>query len=433
MGTSANGDYGVHSKRLQTIVACMCASFGIGVLVASSARPEPVFRGDTELFRKLAMAQRDNAERISSWQGSSRLEVTRADPNGILLLSNSAYHFIHAREHNATRWNWTPEDRYMREEGKLVAAPLQDKKLNEMRKGDSFYKYNLGVETMEGEKRGSLVIWPVQKAEEGVYSTSFDPMWYLTGEVTGWDDMATGLMEYYRMANDPNFTSSFARYALTRDGNLVTLDIENPTAEMTNRYIFDLSKGGTLARYHATFKRNVQSIEWTYEEKEGVWIPKTCTKIIERDPPQLDGCTKYTRAVTFVESTLNHPVPASEFSLEKLGVTMGIRVSDHKAGLFYYYGGIKDWNFEDVSLEEILAVQAQANIQATVEEEDNPPTHEQLVSDDEDSEQSIISEVEQIRKSSQTKYFVTFLVVLMMLGLTFFMILRKGRKSGVEV
>ncbi|NIQ77561.1 MAG: hypothetical protein GTN93_05645, partial [Anaerolineae bacterium] len=164
-------------------------------------------------------------------------------------------------------------------------------------------------------------------------------MWYLTGTWTGWDDMATGLMEYYRQVSDPNFTR-FAGYTLTRDGPVVTLDIENPTADMTNRYMFDLSKGGTLVRYHATMKKNVQTIEWTYEEKEGIWIPKTCTKTIERDPPARDGCTKYTRTVTFVESALNHPVPASEFSLDKLGLKMGDVVSDHKLGLRYEYGGL---------------------------------------------------------------------------------------------
>ena len=434
MGTYADGDRSVDSKRLQTLLALMCASFRIGVLVAPSARAEPVFRGDIELFRALAMVQRDNAERISSWQGSSRMEVTEADPNGILYLSNSSYNFIYAREHNATRWNWTPEDRYRREGGKLVAAPLQDKKLNEMRKGDAFYKYNLGFETLEGEKRGTLVIWPVQKAEEGVYSTSFDPMWYLTGEVTGWDDMATELMEYYRMANDPNFTSSFARYTLTRDGPLVTLDIENPTAEMTNRYVFDLSKGGTQIRYHATFKKNVQSIEWTYEEKEGVWIPKKCKKIIDWDPPKSDGCTKYTRTATFVESTLNHPVPASEFSLEKLGVTIGTRVSDHKAGLFYFYGGSEKLLLEDkdLLLKERPAVQAQPSVQSAMEPEAKTLTNEQLASDDASSEQPILGQAEQTGGPNHAKWFVIGLVAFGISALVSFMLLQKTRKAQHE-
>jgi len=342
MGISTDGDCGAGGKRQRSLLALVCILFGTFVLAATSAGAEPVFRGDTELLRMLATAQRDNAGRISSWQGSSRVEVIRADPNGVLLQDAGEHHFLYSREHNATRWNWTPGDRHRREEGKLVADPLPDKKESEMRKGDAFYKYNLGIETREGERRGALVIWPVQKAEEGVFSYSFDPMWYLTGEVTGWDDMANGLMEYYRMANDPNFTSLYVRYTLGRDGPLVTLDIENPTAEMASRYVFDLSKGGTMARYHATMKRNVQVMEWTYEEKDGVWIPKAWRKVIDWDPPHFEGCTRYTRTVTFVESTLNRPVPASEFSLEKLGVKVGDMVSDHKLGYPYRYGGPSD-------------------------------------------------------------------------------------------
>jgi hypothetical protein len=434
MGTSANGDYGVDSKRLQTLLAWVCASFGMGLLVVPSASAEPVFRGDIELFRALAMAQRDNAERISSWQGSSRVEVTRSDPNGILLRDTSAYHFIYAREHNATRWNWTPEDRYTRKGGKLVADPLEDKKLNEMRKGDAFYKYDLGVETKEGEKRGALVIWPVQKAEEGAYSYSFDPMWYLTGEWTGWDDMATGLMEYYRMANDPNFTSSFARYSLTRDGPIVTLDGENPTADMASRYVFDLSKGGTLARYHATMKRNVQSIEWTYEEKDGLWIPKTCTKIIDWDPPKRDGCTKYTITVTFIESTLNHPVPASEFSLEKLGVTVGTRVSDHLTGLFYLYGGSEKLGLEDEDLlpKEKSAVQGEASVQDAMESESKQPTDEQRAPDDVLSKPVAVRQVGQTGDSNRTAYLIGGLLAFVVVGVVSFMLVRKGRKAGVK-
>lgn len=342
MGTFTDGGCGAESKRQRALLAWLFVLFGMGVLVVPSASDETVFRGDTELLRTLAKAQRDNAGRISTWQGSSRVEVTRTDPNGIMMRDVSAYHFIYAREHNATRWSWTPEDRYTRIEGKLVATPLEDEKQNEMRKGDAFYTYNLGVTTNEGEKRGALVIWPAQKAEVGAYSTSFDPMWYLKGKWTGWDDMATGLMEYYHMANDPNFTIPYVRYTLIREGHLVTLDIENTSADMTNRYVFDLSKGGTLARYHASMKKNVQTIDWTYEEKEGAWIPKTVTKTIERDPPRQDGSTKYVRVVTFVENTLNEPVPASEFSLEKLGLKTGDLVSDHQLGMRYQYGGSQD-------------------------------------------------------------------------------------------
>jgi len=83
-------------------------------------------------------------------------------------------------------------------------------------------------------------------------------------------------------------------------------------------------------------------MEWTYEEKDGVWIPKTWTKIIEWDPPAFDGCTKYTRTVMFVENILNRPVPASEFSLDKLGVKVGDKVSDHKLGFPYQYVGTPD-------------------------------------------------------------------------------------------
>ncbi len=375
MGTSSSRWYRIDGKRRQIFLGWVCVSFGVGVIASPSAADEPAFKGDVELFRVLAMAQRDNTERISSWQGSSRVQVTRADPNAMLLRETGVFDFVHAREHNATRWHWTPEERYRREGGELVAKPEEDLKLSEMRKSDAFYKYDLATKTREGERRGALVIWPVDKAEEGVYSYSFDPMWYLSGEMAGRDNMAAELMKYYRMANDPNFTNTFARYSLTRDGPLVTLDIENQTADMANRFVFDLSKGGTLTSYHGTKKRDVQSMKLTYDEKDGVWIPRTCTKNIEWDPPHFEGCTKYTRTVTFVESTLNDPVPASEFSLDKLGLQMGDKVSDHKLGTRYLYGGLSaEATLQSVNLPaDKLPTESQSDAQG--EDDDTMPNH----------------------------------------------------------
>ena len=174
--------------------------FGISVFV-NALPAKAVLEGDPELLRMTVMAQKNNVERIATWQGYSNVEDIREDSKGIMIREESAYSFVYSREHEATRWEWKGQNRYVREGlvigGVTVMEDWDTDWANEMRKGDAFYKYDLARTTKEGKKLGALAITSSNKAEVGVYSYSFDPMWYLKGRATvGVDDLAEMLMVF---------------------------------------------------------------------------------------------------------------------------------------------------------------------------------------------------------------------------------------------
>ncbi len=163
---------------------------------------EALLEGDPELLRMTAMAIKDNIGRIGSWQGYSQVESIHEDTNGIIQQEKSLYEFIYSRKENATRWKWTGQERYIRKDGEDQLSSMNwvvyDTK-SEMRKGEGFYVCTPDYITNEEEKQNSLVIYPKEKSEQGVYSYSFDPMWYLEGRVAvDVDDLSEMLMIFYK-------------------------------------------------------------------------------------------------------------------------------------------------------------------------------------------------------------------------------------------
>jgi hypothetical protein len=320
----------------------------IAVVLGSLAAPAAgVFEGDAELLKLTALAQRDNIRKIATWEGSSSVEESSGDANGVTIRETSAFHFIYSRDHQATRWEWKGQSRYVRPGltvgGRLVDPNWWSNWANEMRKGDSFYVYTQNRIRNDGQKQASLVIWPSRKAREGVHSYSFDPMWYLNGRVTaGADDLADLLMEYYEQSSDQSFRESDCTLKVNRDADLVIFETRGK--DILNRFVFDLSKGGSPIKVLIESGMGTQTREWTYEQRADVWIPKSFTKTSQWLQPRPNGETKDTRKVTFTENALNRPVAVAEFSLAKLGVKIGDPVSDHRRGVFYHYEGVQEEN-----------------------------------------------------------------------------------------
>ncbi len=320
----------------------------IGAILVSLALPAAgTFEDDVELLKVTALAQRDNIKRIATWEGSSSVEESNEDAKGVTIREASVFHFIYSRDHQATRWEWRGQSRYVRKGLTVGGRPVDpnwwSNWANEMRKGDGFYKYELGRITKEGQKGGTLVIWPSRKAEEGVYAYSFDPMWYLKGRVTaGADDLADLLMEYYEQSSDQSFRESDCTLKVNRDADLVIFETRGK--DVLNRFVFDLSKGGSPIKVLIESSVGTQTREWTCEQRGDVWIPKSFTYTSQWLQPRPNGETKLTRKVTFTENVLNRPVAAAEFSLAKLGVKIGDPVSDHRRGVFYHYQGVQEEN-----------------------------------------------------------------------------------------
>ena len=125
---------------------------------------------------------------------------------------------------------------------------------------------------------------------------------------------------------------------VSRSGDLVTLETAND--KLIDKYVFDLSKGGTIVEWYNYNKTNnvVNTLKCTYENKSGTWILKTHYKT-NYDPKQEDIYTQ-TRLLKFNNSVVNVPFEDDEFTIEKMGIKNGEEVQDHIAGMSYMYGTI---------------------------------------------------------------------------------------------
>lgn len=406
-------------------------SISFFIIVFMSLPVEAILEGDPELLRMTARAMKDNIGRVGSWQGRSQVESIHEDAIGIIQQEKSLYEFIYSRKEEATRWKWTGQERYIRkdEEAKLspINWPAYDTK-SEMRKGEGFYICASDYITNEREKQNSLVILPKEKAEEGVYSYSFDPMWYLKGRVADdTDDLSEMLMFFYKKANDPNFAPDNL-LKVKRDGNLVVFD--TGLEGLINRYTFDLSKSGFIVEYYGESNEGVELRKWSYEKLNGIWIPKsfsldhktwsnTKTKSIK---------TRLYRKVNFLESILNEQIPSSEFSLDKIGVTVGTPVSDHLLGLFYYYGGNKKFLLDNPN---ILVEDSSSSLQLTTVEEpniENQQNNDKIhITNDEISDQSNSNTLAETRQDNYMKIvFIVVISLLVLTGIVSFILLKKN-------
>lgn len=310
------------------------------VIVISAALPVwALLEGDPELLRITAKAQTENRNGIESWQGQAQVETSREDANGVMHLERSLYDFVFSRRQDATKWKWTGQKRYIRED--LLTGedpPSENWGYNiktEMRKGNAFYVCPPGF-----MDENALVIWPREKSQEGAYSYSFDPMWYLTGKMTaGSDDLPEMLLIFYRRVNNPKFAPDTI-LKVSRKDNLVVFETNYKDENMyvVNRHTFDLSKGGSVMEYYAESNSGTELRQWTYEQQDGVWIPKTFAFSHKLKAPDFLGLIKRTRKVNFVNNILNQSIHSSEFSLKSLGLKNNGRITHRrtKRSLIYH-------------------------------------------------------------------------------------------------
>jgi len=321
-------------SKKQALLNFMKFFISVGIIIFAAPPAWALLEGDPELLRITAKAQTENRNRIESWQGQAQVETSREDANGVMHLERSLYDFVFSRKHDATKWKWTGQKRYIREDLLTGEDPPSENWPHniktEMRKGNAFY-----VCPPDLRAENALVIWPREKSQDGVYSYSFDPMWYLTGKMTvDLDDLPEMLLIFYRRANDPKF-APYNKLTVKRDGDLVVF--ETRFDDLVNRHTFDLSKGGCTMEYYAQSENGTELRQWIYEQKDGVWAPKTFIFSHKTKTPGALGQIKRTRKVNFINNVLNQPIPPSEFSIKSLGLRDGGRISDRRTKRFLIY------------------------------------------------------------------------------------------------
>ena len=299
-----------------------------GIIISCVLPVRAGTKGDIELLRLVATAHQANRSKILTWRGRAHIEVINADANGIILRGKQTVDFISDRSRGVTRWKWTHNERYVREGLQIGGEPVPDTLLetfSAMTTRGGFYRRAPAITTREGKRLSTVVIWPPEKARRGSYSDCFDPMWYLTGHMTKClDDLVDRLAFLYRRVKNEGVSDIIAM----RRGDLVDLQLGNE--HLVNRHTFDLSRGGNVVKYYARSDGGTELREWTYEQIDGAWIPKTFVFNYDVKSPNALGATSRTRSVTFVENILNRPIPVSHFSFEALGYIDGEQVTDQR-------------------------------------------------------------------------------------------------------
>ena len=348
-------------------VGCMVLA---GIVICSISFADAGPKGDIELLRLVATVHQANRARIRTWQGQAQIEVISADANGVIQRDKTSVDFLSDRSRDVTRWKWTHNERYIRKGLEIEGHPVPDtllETISAMTTRGGFYRRAPAITTREGQRLNTIVIWPPEKARRGSYSDCFDPMWYLTGHMTKClDDLVDRLAFLYRRVKNEGVSDIIA----TRDGDLVFLQRGNE--HLLNRHTFDLSRGGNVVKYYAHSNNGIELREWTYEQIDGAWIPKTFAFSHDVKSPGTFGETSRTRSVTFVDNVLNRPIPVSQFSFEALGYKDGEQVTDQRPEYPSIYFESKRW-------EQKLATELQALPPSAAHEELPPEFAESLI------------------------------------------------------
>jgi len=299
-----------------------------GIIISCVLPARAGSQGDIELLRLVATAHQANRARIRTWQGRAQIEVINADANGVIMRDRQTVDFLCDRSRGVTRWKWAHDERYVRKGLEIEGRPVPDTLLESfsaMTTRGGFYRYAPAITTREGQKLNTIVIWPPEKARKGSYSDCFDPMWYLTGHMTKClDDLVDRLAFLYRRVKNEGISDIITM----RQGDLVNLQMGDEA--LLNRHTFDLSKGGNVVKYYTRSDYGTELREWTYEQIDGVWVPKTFMFSHNVKSPGTYGETSRTRSVTFNDNILNRSIPVSQFSFEALGYQDGEQVTDQR-------------------------------------------------------------------------------------------------------
>jgi hypothetical protein len=289
--------------------------------------------GDLELLQRTAMMIRENRDKIRYWQGSATINVDEKDRQGAWLRQEKrSASFWLSRDLDAVRWSMSIDSLKSPDAaGRLVEAQGVLRRTDEMKKGQTFYRYRDYYITREGENKKGLNIYPLERADRAAYSTTFDPMWYFTLKGL---DMTDRLMFFFHEARNPEIMPT----KVWQEGRLVILEIDSE--RVLSRHVFDLERGGNLIEYTGK-EYNVGSERrtWAYEQQGGAWVPKEFLFVHEQSVADASEWAWRDFRVTFAGNVVNQPIDPCEFTLESLGVKLGDRVSDTTLKLSYSYEG----------------------------------------------------------------------------------------------
>lgn len=319
--------------------AVLFVCLALGCAFDSSA-----IEGDPELFRILSERRQSNIGSIASWSGVAVIETQHTTDDGRMrdeTLQESDFAFDARR--NALRWNLTIFERNYAgvEHGTgLSVVPERPEYRGGILENHRLSRFAPGYTASDGTRENTLVISKFDDDRlNSCFGGDFDPYWFFSQGGTDIDELLR-----YHYENYDQFEDVGQDYSIMRSGSLVTWKESTQAVESVR--VFDLEKGGNLVYYRSqgkaggSFDGHVE-YEIDFAFVSGVWIPTTFRFNNRQRTPE-GVISRHTRIVEFKDAKINESLEPDEFTLERLGVKAGTRVTDNIAGIGYTYGKVSE-------------------------------------------------------------------------------------------
>jgi len=304
------------------VVGLACASIALlGQPVSALA----AVHGDAELLRAVAMQNKANNEAILTWKGNVIIHDSAKRTDGYDREVERKASFAFGRVEDAVRWCMDTSVVRCIVEGKSVPDP-EAGYYGGMLKDDRYYNYKI-YEKEKPYKWHHLVIFDKKRATGEMFALNFDPTYFLKHHGA---DIPERLMFLYKEANNPKLHD----WSVTRDGNLVT--VETRPDGNVNRYVFDLSKGGSMVSYYGKDAKDEEKWTYDFEKKGEVWVLKAVDQTHEY---AMSAGVKVSsrKRVEWIDNIVNESLDPDEFTFDKLGVKPGDLVHDTLSGVVFRY------------------------------------------------------------------------------------------------
>ncbi|MBN2183391.1 MAG: redoxin domain-containing protein [Sedimentisphaerales bacterium] len=282
-----------------------------------------------ELLKTVALKNKANFDSILTWKGEAFEERTSTRGDWYDYMMKNKCTFAYDQLRDAVRWNKEPQEYRFTNHGESM-VPILAFYNSTMIKDRTYFNYYGNEQPNDKSKIDYYLVIGDPALAKGEQDHCLDPRVFLTypGGVT----IHSRLMLLYNHANDKTEVGR----SVKREGDLVILQFSDETR--MSREVYDLSAGGNMVDYYSKSPTVEITMNYTYEEKSGVWILKSFKKqnINHRKNGEV---SKWARTTNWTNSVVNVPFEEDEFTMEKLGVKQGARVSDHRIPRVYIYKG----------------------------------------------------------------------------------------------
>jgi beta-lactamase regulating signal transducer with metallopeptidase domain/uncharacterized GH25 family protein/thiol-disulfide isomerase/thioredoxin/Leucine-rich repeat (LRR) protein len=279
-------------------------------------------RDNLDLLRYIVVTNAQNRAKIQTWQGKAAVQSrSEFGSNSTGQDYSATVDFLFDRARKSTRWN-TTLDKWAKIVRGIDHPEPVPQILNGMMTPQGIYRFGSDGSPGNPAKRPltltitSLGPWPMGQVQPDQFD--FIPTFYYSRNETHGD-----LVEFLQSYLGSESTPYMAAVKVSREGDQVTIDMDS--GRYTSFYTVSLSQGCNAIAHETAGPGYEQKYHWTYELRDGVWLPKTWSQTDRQQDDRNES-----RTVRFVESRINQPVEPAAFSIRSLGLKSGDNVRDER-------------------------------------------------------------------------------------------------------